>query len=861
MTTNTIYRNAYQAPSFLVDTIALDIQLHEHATIVKSTMQLQRQQPGALCLHGDALELLEITLDGAPLPDTKWRIEEGCLYLDDCPDKCSLSLSTQIYPDKNTQLSGLYKSNGLYCTQCEAEGFRRITFFPDRPDVLSTFTTRISADKDAYPVLLSNGNLIDKGDLEDNRHFALWHDPFKKPSYLFALVAGKLDFIEDSYQTQSGRTVCLRIFVEPENIDKCDFAMRSLKKSMEWDEQVYGREYDLDIFMIVAVSDFNMGAMENKGLNIFNTKYILARPDTATDKDFIGIEDVVAHEYFHNWTGNRVTCRDWFQLSLKEGLTVFRDQEFSRDMNSRDVNRIQDVRLLRAHQFPEDAGSMAHPVRPESYEEINNFYTATIYNKGAEVIRMQHTLLGAEGFRRGMDLYFERHDGQAVTIDDFVASMEDANDRDLSQFKRWYSQAGTPRVEVRSHYDNGCLQIELSQSCKATADNVEKQPFHIPIRIALFDKNEQAIALDNDVLELTKSQQTFYFDKLSGEPTLSLLRDFSAPVQLDWSPGQDHLITLLRIETDGYAKWDAAQQLLIALMKECYAQDPSLWKLNAPLVDAFKAVLLDTRLDPGLQACLLTIPGFEEFSNQLAVVEVLRVEQVRKFIRTELAIALQEPARVIYQQLCEQEDHAINGTAFARRQLKNTCLAIMMHANEKGHIAFCEGQFTSAKTMSDQLAALQLLVNAQDTNAAKRAIAAFEKQWQHDELVMDKWFFVQASADRPDALEKVKALQQHKAFSMKNPNKVRSLIGAFCAANPKHFHAIDGSGYEFLYETLLALDAINSQIAARLATPFTRWMRYDTARQDKMQHYLKALNTAKLSKDLKEIVHKSLKLG
>lgn len=511
MPDTTIYLKNYQPPSFTVETVELNFDLYDDHALVNSTLKLTRQNDGALHLYGEELELIALHLNGRPLEHEKYVLTKDALIIEQCPDEIVLNIVTRIKPQENTQLSGLYRSNHLFCTQCEAEGFRRITYYLDRPDVLATFTTRITADKKQYPILLSNGNLMDTGETADGRHWVIWEDPFKKPSYLFALVAGNLACVRDSFVTCSGRIVDLRIYVEPGNEDKCSHAMESLKKAMKWDEEVYGREYDLDIYMIVAVSDFNMGAMENKGLNIFNSKYILARPETATDQDFADVEGVVGHEYFHNWTGNRVTCRDWFQLSLKEGLTVFRDQEFSRDMNSRDVNRIMDVKVLRSAQFPEDAGSMAHPVRPESYQEINNFYTATVYNKGAEVIRMQHTLLGKERFRRGMDLYFKRHDGYAVTIDDFVAAMEDANGVDLTQFKLWYSQAGTPEVRVLSHFSEGRLEITMQQNCPPTPECHEKKPFHIPVRIALFDLKGEMIPIENELLELKEKEQRFIF--------------------------------------------------------------------------------------------------------------------------------------------------------------------------------------------------------------------------------------------------------------------------------------------------------------------------------------------------------------
>jgi aminopeptidase N len=858
MPDTTVYLKDYKAPAFAIDTVDLNVDLFDDHALVSSTLFLRRQHSGALHLYGDELELMSIKIDGSLLEPQQYRVLEKDLFIEQCPERFRLEIITRIRPQENTKLSGLYRSNQLFCTQCEAEGFRRITYFLDRPDVLATYTTRISADKKRYPILLSNGNLMESGDLPDGRHWALWHDPFKKPSYLFALVAGDLACLRDSFVTLSGRVIDLRIYVEPGNEDKCTHAMESLKRSMRWDEEVYGREYDLDIFMIVAVSDFNMGAMENKGLNIFNSKYILARPDTATDQDFADVEGVVGHEYFHNWTGNRVTCRDWFQLSLKEGLTVFRDQEFSRDMNSRDVNRIMDVKALRSAQFPEDAGSMAHPVRPESYQEINNFYTATVYNKGAEVIRMQHTLLGTEGYRKGMDLYFERHDGQAVTIDDFVAAMEDANTINLTQFKRWYSQAGTPKVTVKSHYDQGQLTLTMHQSCPPTPECTSKKPFHIPIRVALFDAQGGRLATKPDVLELVEEKQSFVFKNLSSKPVVSLLREFSAPVYLETDLTQEDLLFLLRYETDGYAKWDAAQRLVLACLHDNLQKSPDEWQLSESLVASCKHLLLDDSLDMELRAELLLPPGFEEVIASLSDVDVSKVEAVRDFFRQQLGLSLYDELHTLYQNLWHREDHSMNGVAYGRRKLRNVCLWLMMRANESSVTDICQQQFVKAKTMTDQIAAFSLLVNSTNQSIRTKAIIDFYQQWSADELVLDKWFTIQATCQLPDTLGQVRQLMEHPAFCIKNPNKVRSLLGAFCLANPKNFHAIDGSGYAFLHGILLSLDKINPQIAARLATPFTRWQRYDSARKELIKEQLLDLSKHELSRDLQEVVSKSL---
>lgn len=856
MSDTTVFLKNYQPPCFAVESIYLEVDLYDNNTLVTNQMRLKRWHQGPLHLYGDELELISLHVNGMPVDS--YRFEQDDLYLDDCPDEFTITIVTNIYPQTNTKLSGLYRSNTLFCTQCEAEGFRRITFFPDRPDVLTLFTTKITANKQAYPTLLSNGNLIDSGDSADGRHWVIWQDPFKKPSYLFALVAGNLVCVRDKFITCSGKTVDLMIYVEPGNEDKCAHAMLSLKKSMRWDEEVYGREYDLSIFMIVAVSDFNMGAMENKGLNIFNSKYILARPDTATDQDFADIEGVVAHEYFHNWTGNRVTCRDWFQLSLKEGLTVFRDQEFSRDMNSRDVNRIMDVKLLRASQFPEDASRMAHPVRPESYQEINNFYTATIYNKGAEVIRMQHTLLGDKGFRQGMDLYFARHDGQAVTIDDFVAAMEDANAVDFTQLKRWYSQAGTPVVSVSSEWQQHTLTITMTQSCPLTPDGLPKKPFLIPIRIALFNQKGQLLPLERDVLELSEPTQTFRFESLDAKPIVSLLRDFSAPIILHYPQNSDDRLALLRFETNGYAKWQAAQSLALECLHS-FLKTPAIeWHIPEVLIHAFRQIVADESLDMALKAELLTPPSFEEVLAGLTDVDVVAIEIARDYYRAELGLALFSELQTIYQHLWAIENNGMDGVAFGQRKFRNVCLWFMMKANEAKVINECWTQFSTIGTMTDKIASFALLVNANNTHYREQAIHDFYTQWSDNDLVMDKWFAIQASSEVAGALARVKALLERPDFSMTNPNRVRSLIGAFSQNNPRHFNAIDGSGYAFLGDMLITMDAINPQIAARLATPFTRWQRLDTLRQALMQAQLTRLIALELSPDLSEVVSKSL---
>jgi aminopeptidase N len=853
-----IYRQDYQPPNFIVDTIALDFDLYDDHVLVASRLQLKRQYEGALHLYGEQLELVSLHLNGEPLNKSEYDLRKKELIINSCPDELRLDLVARIFPQHNTQLSGLYLSRNLFSTQCEAEGFRRITFYPDRPDVLAKFTTRIAADKKKYPQLLSNGDLIDSGNLDEGRHWVLWQDPFKKPSYLFALVAGKLACVEDQFITSSGKTVELRIYVEIGNEDKCSHAMESLKKAMRWDEEVYGREYDLHTYMIVAVRDFNMGAMENKGLNIFNDKYILARPDTATDDDFLNIQNVVAHEYFHNWTGNRVTCRDWFQLSLKEGLTVFRDQEFSRDMYSPDVIRIDDVNELRTYQFPEDDSSMAHPVRPESYREINNFYTTTVYNKGAELIRMQQTLLGKAGFRRGMDLYFKRHDGQAVTIDDFVAAMEDANHVDLSQFKLWYSQAGTPEIQVTTSYKDGCLRLTMAQSCPPTAECQEKKPFHIPIRLALFAADGQRLPLAYEVLELRKAKQTFSFTGLPGKPIISLLRQFSAPVKIKRKVSRQELLALLRFETDGLAKWDAEQSLALACITKYFNTSPAEWRIPPALLSAYRHILEDESLAHALRAELLICPSFEVVADSLSLIDVDLVEKARDFFRAELGRHLFKHLQKAYQTLWKQEDHSMRAQVFGKRYLRNVCLSLMMKADEVRSLELCQQQFNTARTMTDQIHSLDLLNDCTQLSIREQALTSFYHQWAHDELVLDKWFVIQATSELPNTLSRVKILLNHEKFNIKNPNRVRALIGAFCHFNERNFHAINGNGYAFLGEMLPKIDKLNPQVAAKLATAFTRWRRFDSKRQELMSQQLKHLARLDLSGDVQEVVEKCL---
>ena len=873
----TTYLKDYAPPPYHIPAIDLRFELGENFTTVYSRLHLVRAEatPAGtpLELDGQHLELLALELNGTPLAAGRYQVDTDRLTLLDPPAEFELSVTTRIRPQDNAALQGLYQSSGNFCTQCEAEGFRRITYFLDRPDVMAVFTTTLVADKARYPVLLSNGNPVAGGELDEIRHWARWHDPFPKPSYLFAVVAGHLKYLEDRFVTRSGRAVTLRIYVEPDNIDQCDHAMHSLKQAMAWDEEWFGLEYDLDLYQIVAVSDFNMGAMENKGLNVFNTKYVLAKPEIATDADYQGILGVIGHEYFHNWTGNRVTCRDWFQLSLKEGLTVFRDQEFSSDLGSRGVKRIEDVRLLRSSQFPQDAGPMAHPVRPDSYIEINNFYTVTVYNKGAEVIRMMQTLLGRGGFRRGMDRYFQRHDGQAVTCDDFVAAMADANSADLGQFKRWYHQAGTPELTVSDDYDPAARRYTLTirQSCPPTPGQPHKKPFHIPLALGLLDAggHDLPLRLDGEnepgettrVLELRESEHVFHFIGLPARPVPSLLRGFSAPVKINSAESDADLRFRLAHDSDDFNRWDAGQTLairtLLALIEERH-QD-RVWTLPESFSAAFDRALTSD-VDPALLAQVLTLPGEGYLAEQMDVVDVDGIHAARQWVRRTLAERLREPLLATYQTLHgrERDGYRIDSAAIGQRALKNVCLDYLMQLDDAGLRARCLEQFHAAGNMTDQLGALAALAN-DDSPARVEALGMFYARWRREALVVDKWLTLQATSRLPGTLAVVRELMAHEAFNLRNPNKVRALIGAFSQANPWHFHTADGSGYTFLADRILDLNVFNPQIAARLMTAFTRWRKYDPARQRGMREQLeRILATPELSPDVYEIAAKSL---
>ncbi|WIO75412.1 aminopeptidase N [Porticoccaceae bacterium LTM1] len=876
----TIFLKDYQPPNYLIDTTDLRVELEEQGAAVFAKLNMRRNSDAPagteLVLHGVDLELRELKIDGRALTPGEYFTEEETLTIKEVPAEFVLESEVYIKPQENTSLEGLYKSDGMFCTQCEAEGFRKITYFIDRPDVMSEFTTTVVGDKASCPVLLSNGNPVDKGDLDGDRHFVTWHDPFKKPSYLFALVAGDLEYIEDTFTTMSGREIELRIFVEEKDIDKCDHAMVSLKKSMAWDEEVYGREYDLDIFMIVAVDAFNMGAMENKGLNIFNTSAVLAKQETTTDAAFQRVEAIVAHEYFHNWSGNRVTCRDWFQLSLKEGFTVFRDAEFSADMGSRVVKRVEDVSMLRTAQFSEDAGPMAHPVQPASFIEISNFYTLTVYEKGCEVVRMYHTLLGPELFREGTDLYFDRHDGEAATIDDFARCMEEVSGRDLTQFKRWYSQAGTPRLKVTGEYDAAAQTYTLNfeQSCPATPESAEKQTFLIPVTVGLVGKDGDLPLTLRDsgtdetftdiVLEVTEREQSFVFENVTEQPVPSLLRDFSAPVKLSFPYSREDLVFLMSRDSDGFNRWDACQtlatQILQGLVEDRRAGRAM--ELADDLVEAFRAVLNDESLDPAMVALMLRLPSEAYLAEEAEEIHVDDIHAAREFVRTQLAQLLSDEFRAAYANNQVEESYQPSAEQIAKRSLKNVALSYLMLADDNA-VAMTREQYDNATNMTDSSAALALLVHSERDQAKQPAaemLAGFYQKWQKEPLVVNQWFTLQATAPQAGAVERVRELMKHPAFDIKNPNKVRSLVGAFCANNHIHFHRADGAGYQLLADVVLELNTLNPQIAARLLAPLTKWKRQVSSRQHLMREQLsRILAEPKLSKDVYEVVSKSLK--
>ncbi|EPX6935464.1 aminopeptidase N [Vibrio parahaemolyticus] len=858
------YRKDYQAPSHTITDIDLTFDLYDNDTIVTALSKVvQKGESTTLELDGEGLELRSVKVNGEDW--AHHEVKEASLVLSDLPAEFELEIITKIDPEANTALEGLYKSGGAFCTQCEAEGFRRITYYLDRPDVLAKYTTKVIADKATYPYLLSNGNRIAQGEAENGRHWVQWQDPHPKPAYLFALVAGDFDVLRDKYTTMSGRNVDLEIFVDKGNLDRAGHAMTSLINSMKWDEERFGLEYDLDIYMIVAVDFFNMGAMENKGLNIFNSKFVLANDQTATDRDYLGIEAVIGHEYFHNWTGNRVTCRDWFQLSLKEGLTVFRDQEFSSDLGSRAVNRIDNVRIIRGPQFAEDASPMSHPIRPDKVIEMNNFYTLTVYEKGSEVIRMYHTLLGEEGFQKGMKLYFERHDGTAATCEDFVSAMEDATGVDLKQFRLWYSQSGTPTLRVNSEYNAEAKTYALTveQFTEATQDQAEKQALHIPFDIELYDSKGQVISLIingesvHNVLDIKQDKQTFVFENVVEQPVPSLLREFSAPVKLEYDYSDAELIFLMKHATNDFARWDASQMLLAKYIRKnvTNVQTGSEVQLSEDLIDAFRGVLLDENLEPAFIAQVFSLPSINEITGWYKQIDVDAVDTVLNSITVSLSAALEDELSATYHTL-KQAEYTIDHAAIGKRALRNQCLQFLAHT-DKGN-TLVKAQYEAANNMTDTIAAMSAANSAQ-LECREELMADYSDKWKHDGLVMDKWFALQGTNPAEDALEKVKATMNHEAFSLKNPNRTRSLIGSFLAANPVRFHDKSGSGYQFAGEILRQLNDSNPQVASRMIDPLLKFRKYDEARQAMIRAELEKLKAMdNLAKDLFEKVTKAL---
>ncbi len=871
------YRKDYQVSNFLINNVHLTIELFDNYSLVTSKLSLYKNLESSndsksLALDGVELELISIALNDDTLDSTAYELTETGLTVLDCPDNFDLTTQVKIYPDKNTSLEGLYRSSGKYCTQCEAEGFRKITYFLDRPDIMASYKVRIEADKSKYPNILSNGNKVDYGDLADDRHYATWVDPFKKPSYLFALCAGDYDLLEDEFTTISGRKVLLQIFVDKGKLEQCSHAMESLRKSMRWDEQVFGLEYDLDIYMIVAVGDFNMGAMENKGLNVFNTKYVLASQATATDTDYEDVEAVIAHEYFHNWTGNRVTCRDWFQLSLKEGLTVFRDQQFTADQTDAAVKRIDDVKIIRAHQFAEDAGPMAHSIRPDSYIEMNNFYTVTVYNKGAEIIRMFHTILGAEGFRKGMDLYFKRHDGQAVTCEDFVCAMEDANNYPLQQFRRWYSQAGTPEVNITSNYNESeqTLTLTLEQKCPETPGQKTKKPFHIPIRIGLLDSSGSdmplnlATASDNlqdDILHLTQAKQVVTFTDVNEKPTLSILRNFSAPIKLHYDYSNQELSFILANDSDAFNRWEAGQRLFSDVIWQLYESSVSGEQLTVPtmLVSAVKSVLDNNELNGQFKALALNLPDIKTLIEVRSRVEIDHLLKAHDFLKQQLAIKLEMDWLLHYQANHHLGKFEQTAQAIAKRAFSHSCLDYLLQLDKEQSYQLALNQMASANNMTDSISAFKMLIHSK-YKSKQSVIDEFYERWRFEELVIDKWLSVLATDSNEGSIERVELLTQHAAFEKTNPNKVRALIGAFASANMHQFHRADGKGYQFLTQQIKKLYSVNPQVAARLTGAFNRWKKFDDQRQLLMKNQLEEiLNQPELSKDVYEIASKALK--
>ncbi|PMH46496.1 aminopeptidase N [Vibrio sp. 10N.286.49.B3] len=858
------YRKDYQAPTHLISDIDLTFDLHDTSTLVTAVSSVTQQtEVTTLFLAGENLTLKELKINGELW--TEYQSSDLGLTISGLPAEFALSIITQVNPQANSALEGLYKSGGAFCTQCEAEGFRRITYYMDRPDVLAKYTTTVIADKAENPFLLSNGNRIDQGDLDDGRHWVKWQDPHPKPAYLFALVAGDFDVQRDTFTTKSGRDVALEIFVDKGNLNRAGHAMTSLINSMKWDEARFNLEYDLDIYMIVAVDFFNMGAMENKGLNVFNSKFVLANEQTATDTDYLGIEAVIGHEYFHNWTGNRVTCRDWFQLSLKEGLTVFRDQEFSSDLGSRAVNRISNVRTIRGPQFAEDASPMSHPIRPDKVIEMNNFYTLTVYEKGSEVIRMMHTLLGENAFQKGMALYFERHDGTAATCEDFVCAMENASGIDLSQFRLWYSQSGTPTLKVSSHYDaqKQSYALTIEQSTEATHEQKEKRALHIPFDIELYAPSGEVVELQcngkpvHNVLDVTEEKQTFVFDQVTVEPIPSLLREFSAPVKLEYNYSDDELIFLMSHARNDFARWDAGQILLGKYIRSnvLNIQRGEAYQLDEAVIDAFRGILLSKDLEPAFIAEVLSLPSHNEVSGWYKKVDVDAISHVLRWLKKTLAEALVDEFTALYHHL-SQEEYSVEHHAIGQRALRNICLAFLAYTNAGNELVL--EQYQQANNMTDTIAAMSA-ANACQLACRESLMQDYSNKWQHDGLVMDKWFALQGSNPADNVLAEIKTAMQHSAFSLKNPNRTRNLIGAFLNMNPVQFHAVDGKGYQFAGEILRQLNSSNPQVASRLIDPLLKYRRYDKVRQDLIKTELESLRAMDdLAKDLFEKVTKAL---
>jgi aminopeptidase N len=866
----------YRPPDWLVDTVDLDVALHPTKTRVRSTLVVRpnpKGRPeGPLVLDGDELTLVSVALDNVALAPDAFVATPDSLTITHPPRRTfRLTIETILDPSANTRLMGLYRSRGTYCTQCEAEGFRRITYFPDRPDVMAIYTTRIEAEKAEAPVLLANGNMVGCGDVAGTgRHFAVWHDPFAKPSYLFALVGGTLGCVEDSFRTMSGREVALKIFVEPGKEDRCGYAMDSLKRAMRWDEEVFGREYDLDIFMIVAVSDFNMGAMENKGLNIFNDRYVLATPDTATDADFAHVEAVIAHEYFHNWTGNRITCRDWFQLCLKEGLTVFRDQEFSSDQRSRPVKRIADVRLLRAHQFVEDAGPLAHPVRPPLYNEINNFYTATVYEKGAEIVRMLKALLGDTGFRRGMDLYFERHDGQAATVEDFVTCFADATGTDLDQFMRWYEQPGTPELTVNGHYDAAAhtYQLEVTQTVPASAGYPTKYPVVVPLVLGLAGADGQDLPLkaadgplERGVVVIKEAAQRLTFVDIPSRPVPSLNRGFTAPIKVTSNATAEDLQFLAANDSDPFNRWEALQVLATTLLVEGVSsvRAGAELRIDSGFIAALRAVLQHQTLEPAFMAQAIVIPTEADIARDIGRdVDPDAIFTARSALRRAIGQQLGADLEATYRRMTDHGPYRPDAASAGRRALKNACLDLLVSTREAQAIRLAQTQYERADNMSDRMAGLATL-SLHESKERHACLEDFYRRYESDPLIIDKWFTLQASIPEPATLDRVRALTTHPSFSFANPNRIRALIGAFAQANPTQFNRIDGAGYQFVTHTVLQLDARNPQVAARLLSAFKSWRALEPSRRAEAEAALRQVaQVTTLSSDVKDIVQRSL---